>query len=90
MDKRRDIAREIARRYCTLSTQGITTLSELLVPYKVAKGEKLLKEGDVCKFMYYVEKGMVRQFYYKNGRDVTEHFSYESVSRVSSSRIHRD
>ncbi len=77
MDKRRDIAREIARRYCTLSTQGITTLSELLVPYKVAKGEKLLKEGDVCKFMYYVEKGMVRQFYYKNGRDVTEHFSYE-------------
>ena len=77
MDKRRDIAREIARRYCTLSTQGITTLAGLLVPFKVAKGEKLLKEGDVCKFMYYVERGMVRQFYYKNGRDVTEHFSYE-------------
>ena len=27
--------------------------------------------------MYYVERGMVRQFYYKGGRDVTEHFSYE-------------
>ena len=77
MDKRRDIAREIARGYCTLSTQGITTLSNILVPYKVAKGEKLLQEGDVCKNMYYVEKGMVRQFYYKGGRDVTEHFSYE-------------
>jgi len=77
MDKRRDIAREIARRYCTLSTQGITTLASILVPFKVAKGEKLLKEGEVCKFMYYVERGMVRQFYYKNSRDVTEHFSYE-------------
>lgn len=77
MDKRRDIAREIARRYCTLSTQGITTLADILIPFKVAKGEKLLQEGDVCKFMYYVEKGMVRQFYYKSGRDVTEHFSYE-------------
>lgn len=77
MDKRRDIAREIARRYCTLSTQGITTLANILVPFKVAKGEKLLQEGDVCKFMYYVDRGMVRQFYYKNGRDVTEHFSYE-------------
>lgn len=27
--------------------------------------------------MYYVEKGLVRQYYYKGGRDVTEHFSYE-------------
>jgi len=77
MDKRRDVAREIARGYCTLSTQGITTLASILVPYKVAKGEKLLQEGDVCKSMFYVEKGMVRQFYYKGGRDVTEHFSYE-------------
>ena len=31
----------------------------------------------MCKSMFYVEKGMVRQFYYKGGRDVTEHFSYE-------------
>ena len=77
MDKRRDVAREIARGYCTLSTQGITTLANILVPYKVAKGEKLLQECDVCKSMFYVEKGMVRQFYYKGGRDVTEHFSYE-------------
>ncbi len=77
MDKLRDIAREIARGYCTLSTQGITTLSSILIPFKIQKGEKVLQEGDLCKFMYYVEKGMVRQFYYKGGRDVTEHFSYE-------------
>ena len=77
MDKRRDVAREIARGYCTLTTEGITTLAEILVPYRVARGEKLLHEGDICKNMYYVEKGMVRQFYYKGGRDVTEHFSYE-------------
>ncbi len=76
-DKRRDIAREIARRYCTLTPSGIDTLSELLVPFKAMKGDKLMKEGDVCKYMYYVERGMVRQFYYKNSRDVTEHFSYE-------------
>lgn len=77
MDKKRDIAREIARRYCTLSTQGIATLADILVPFKVMKGDKLMKEGEVCKFMYYVERGMVRQFYFKGGRDLTEHFSYE-------------
>ena len=53
------------------------TLANILVPFKVNKGEKLMQEGEVCKFMYYVERGMVRQFYYKGGRDVTEHFSYE-------------
>ena len=36
-----------------------------------------MHEGEVCKYMYYVDRGMVRQFYYKNNRDVTEHFSYE-------------
>lgn len=76
-DKRRDIAREIARGYCTLSPQGIDTLSSILIPFKAAKGERIMKEGDVCKYMFYVERGMVRQYYYKSGRDVTEHFSYE-------------
>ncbi len=77
MDNRRDIAREIARGYCTMNVTGIETLANILVPFKVSKGEKLMKEGEVCRYMYYVEKGMVRQFYYKSGRDVTEHFSYE-------------
>jgi CRP-like cAMP-binding protein len=76
-DKQKDMAREIARRYCTLSPHGIETLAEILVPFKVNKGEKLMKEGEICSYMYYVERGMVRQFYYKGGRDVTEHFSYE-------------
>ena len=77
MDKRRDVAREIARIYCRLSPSGIEALSELLVPFKYAKGDVVLPEGDICKHMYFVERGMVRQYYYKNGRDVTEHFSYE-------------
>lgn len=76
-DKKRDIAREIARRYCTLNPSGIDTLASMLVPFKVMKGEKLMQEGEVCRFMYYVERGMVRQFYFKGGRDLTEHFSYE-------------
>ena len=76
-DKRRDVAREIARLYCTMTPKGIETLAGILIPMKVAKGEKLMTEGEVCKYMYFVERGMVRQFYYKNGRDVTEHFSYE-------------
>lgn len=77
MDRRRDVARDIARIYCTLSPVAIQALASILVPIKMTKGELIFPEGQVCNAMYYVDKGMVRQFYYKNGKDVTEHFSYE-------------
>ena len=77
MDRRRDIAREIARLYCTLTPSGVDVLGSILIPMKFQKGETVLPEGQICKAMYFVEKGMVRQYYYKNKKDVTEHFSYE-------------
>ncbi len=77
MIQRRDAAREIARIYCTLTPMAIDVLADMLVPFKYSKGDVILPEGKVCRYMYFVEKGMVRQYYYKNGKDVTEHFSYE-------------
>ena len=77
MDYRRDVAREIARRYCRLEPHSIEVLASLLTPMKFLRGEVVLREGEECTCMYYVERGMVRQYYYKNGKDVTEHFSFE-------------
>ena len=77
MDRRRDIAREIARLYCPLSPEGCEALSTILRPMKFQKGETILREGAVCRALYYVDRGMVRQYYYKNKKDVTEHFSFE-------------
>ena len=77
MDNRRDIAREISRIYCHMTPSGIDVLSSILVPLKYQKGDTILEEGKVCRALYFVEKGMVRQYYYKNKKDVTEHFSFE-------------
>ena len=77
MDNRRDIAREIARIYCPMTPLGIDMLAGILVPMKFLKGETILEEGKVCNALFFVEKGMVRQYYYKNKKDVTEHFSFE-------------
>ncbi|MCF0186479.1 MAG: Crp/Fnr family transcriptional regulator [Bacteroidaceae bacterium] len=77
MDKKRDVARDLARIYHTLPTESIDRLAEILVPMKFAKGEQILEEGEVCRYMYYIFKGFVRQYYFKNGKDLTEHFSYE-------------
>lgn len=48
-----------------------------MIRQEVAKGEIALNEGEVCHEIVFVGKGMLRQFYYKNGKDLTEHFSYE-------------
>ena len=77
MDQRKDIAREIARRYVTLSKDALGKFAEILVPLKFKRGETPVKEGDVCDSLYYIEKGLTRQYYVKNGKEVTEHLEYE-------------
>ena len=73
----RDIARELARKYSTMTHEELDILQSVLVPMKFAKGEMILKEGEVCKNIYYVEKGLVRQFYFKNNKELTEYMAVE-------------
>ena len=77
MERRRDIAREIARRYGNVSLEQLDQLTEIIVPIEVHKGVEILKQGEVCKYIYYVDKGLIRQFYFKNNKEVTEHIAYE-------------
>ncbi len=69
----RDIARELARKYSTMTHDELDILESVLIPKKYAKGEMILREGEVCQDIYYIEKGLVRQFYYKNDKELTEH-----------------
>lgn len=69
----RDIARELARKYSTMTHEELDTLESILVPKKYAKGEMILKEGEICESIYYIDKGLIRQFYYKNDKELTEH-----------------
>lgn len=64
-------------RYPDLDSEGRELLEKLLIRKELEKGEILLNEGQVSRHIVFVGKGMLRQFYYKNGKDVTEHFSYE-------------
>ena len=73
----RDIARELARKYSTMTHEELDILQSVLVPMKFAKGEMILKEGETCKHIYYIDKGIVRQFYFNNGKQLTEHMAVE-------------
>ena len=69
----RDLARELARKYSTMTHEELDTLESILVPKRYSKGEMILKEGEVCENICYIDKGLVRQFYFKNDKELTEH-----------------
>ena len=54
-------------------------LESIIVPQKYAKGEMILKEGEICRQFLYIDKGLVRQFYFKHGKEVTEHLGQEQT-----------
>jgi len=75
----RDVARELARRYSTMTHDELDILESVLVAKRYAKNEKILCEGEVCENIYWVVKGLVRQFYYKNGKEITEYMATENT-----------
>lgn len=62
---------------CLLSREQLHELADILTCRKYKKGERILDEGDVCRSMLYIEKGLTRQFYFKYDKDLTEHIAYE-------------
>ena len=79
----RDIARELARKYSTMTHDELDILESVLVPRKYAKGQIILAEGEICREILYVDVGLVRQFYEKRDlnktRIVTEHLGVDGT-----------
>lgn len=79
MQDRIEIAKKISLKYNhKLSDKNLESFAFILERKELSKGELFLSDGQVSKYIQYVDKGLLRQFYYKNGRDVTEHFTCEN------------
>lgn len=86
----RDVARELARRYSTMTHDELDVLEGILIPKKYQKGELLLKEGDICSGILWIAKGLVRQFYYKNDKELTEYMATENSIVMSIESLFRE
>jgi CRP-like cAMP-binding protein len=60
-----------------LSKSSIAELNSILIRKEYPKGMIIVDQGYICTDLYIISKGILRQFYYKNGRDISEHFSCE-------------
>lgn len=87
---RRDIARELARKYSTMAHDELDILESILVPMKFTRGEKVVDVGEVSDAIYYVERGMVREYYFKNNKSVTEYLAADGTIVMSIESLFRE
>lgn len=71
------IVQKLTEQTVSVSREALEKLASILVKNEIKKGQNFLNEGEVCTQMGYVYKGLVRQYYYKNGKEMTEHFCCE-------------
>ena len=57
------------------TTEELNDISSHFKKESVAKNQVLVRQGDVCKSLYFVEKGMGRSYYLnENGKEITQWF----------------
>ncbi|WP_052273185.1 Crp/Fnr family transcriptional regulator [Flavihumibacter solisilvae] len=60
-----------------LSDSDFTLWANTMLEKHLAKGEVLLKEGQVCRQFFFIFKGSIRTFSLENGIEVNVHFYFE-------------
>ncbi|MDR1936927.1 MAG: Crp/Fnr family transcriptional regulator [Tannerellaceae bacterium] len=72
------IAQQMGERVShVMSDAAVEKLASILVHMEIGKNEFLLRKGEVSSLVYYVKSGLLRQYCYKNGKELTEHFACE-------------
>ena len=69
-----------------LNQDSQAQLLAISTPLRLKKNDILQPIGHTCKTIYFVQKGIARIFYYKDGIDITECFAAENqiIARVES------
>ncbi|HWB91776.1 MAG TPA: Crp/Fnr family transcriptional regulator [Puia sp.] len=69
--------------FVRLGDESREALAAVLQPMNLPKGHSLLRPGGICQSFYFIEKGLTRTYYLKDGKDITDWISTEGSIAVS-------
>ena len=69
--------REKMDRVSPVTPEDWNLLTSILRPVEFSKNDTMLKEGHVCRGIYFVEQGAFRTFHLKKGREIHTAFYFE-------------
>ena len=73
-------------RFCSLSNEAKEAIEVISKVVHIQKHKDLQPIGHTCKTIYFINKGIARIYYYKDGLDITDSFATENkvIARVES------
>lgn len=66
------------KNYYPLSIEAQVALHNCFERITLSKNEYLLKERQICRHLYFLEKGALRGFYLLDGKEITHWFAFEN------------
>lgn len=74
------------KKFNPLSSEAEHAIAEISSIVNIGKNKDLQPIGHTCKTIYFINKGVARIYYFKDGIDITESFSFENniIARVES------
>ena len=65
-------------QYYPLNSDATAALRDCFEQLSLSKNEYLLREGQVCRHLYFLESGALRGYYNLEGKEVTHWFGFEN------------
>ena len=66
------------RKIHPISKESEQAISDLASLVSVKKNQDLQPIGVTCRTIYFVQSGLARIYYYKDGNEITEYFAFEN------------
>jgi CRP-like cAMP-binding protein len=77
---------EYFKRFSPISEEAKKEIGAISTIVHIQKNKDLQRIGHTCKTVYFIKKGLARIYYFKDGIDITDSFSFENniIVRVES------
>lgn len=66
------------RNYAPLSNEAQQAIQERFEQVSLSKNEYLLRQGSVCRHLFFLQRGALRGFYNLEGKEITHWFGFEN------------
>ena len=75
--------KEFITQFEQLSEEELNSLYESLKEEHLKKGDFLIREQQKSNYLYFLQEGSARAFFYKDGKEVTTWFAFENQTLTS-------
>lgn len=73
-----DSLRKVFDKILNISEQDWDVFQSILQPVEISKHKFVLEQGQICKGVYFLEKGLTRTYYLKDGKEINKAFNFEN------------